>query len=361
MAEQRPADFKQETSADKISEVFERRKQDHLRLAMDPRTQVNGAAGFDFVRLTHEALPDLNFSEISLKTKILNLDCSSPFFISSMTAGHEKGEMINSRLAKLSHERGILMGVGSQRKELWDETASREWKKIRSQSPKARLIGNLGIAQLIQTPIEQVQKLVDSLEAVGLFIHLNALQEVLQPEGTPEFKGGLQAITKLIKTLSVPVIVKEVGCGFSASTLKRLEEAGVAFIDISGLGGTHWGRLEGLRSDEDSPNFKASRVFQDWGIPTLESLATGKEHLVKSQLWASGGVRSGLDAAKLLAMGAKAVGLAKPFLEGALESEEALLNTLNQFEYELKVALFCTGTGSVSELEQKKVWTWNWI
>jgi len=351
MAEQEPADFK----------AFERRKQDHLRLAMDPRTQVTGAAGFDFVRLTHEALPDLNFSEISLKTKILGFDCQSPFYISSMTAGHEQGEMINSRLAKLSHERGILMGVGSQRKELIDGSAALEWKKIRSTAPNARLIGNLGIAQLIHSSIEQVQKLVDSLQAVALFIHLNPLQEVLQPEGTPEFKGGLQAIAKLVKRLSVPVVVKEVGCGFSASTMKRLEEAGVSIIDVSGLGGTHWGRLEGLRSDESSASYQASVVFQDWGIPTLESLLLGQEHLVKSQLWASGGVRSGLDAAKLLAMGAKAVGVAKPFLKGALESEEALMKILNQFEYELKVALFCTGTGSVSELEQKKVWTWNSI
>jgi isopentenyl-diphosphate delta-isomerase len=169
----------------------------------------------------------------------------------------------------------------------------------------------------------------------------------------------LQAIAKLVKTLNVPVIVKEVGCGFSVSTMKRLEEAGVAVIDVSGLGGTHWGRLEGLRSQPDSLNYRASMVFQDWGVPTLESLSRGREQIVKSQLWASGGVRSGLDAAKLLAMGAKAVGVAQPFLQGALESEAALEKVLDQFEYELKIALFCTGTGSVQELERKKVWTWS--
>jgi isopentenyl-diphosphate delta-isomerase len=311
------------------------------------------------VRLTHEALPDLNFSEISLKSKILGQDCLSPFYISSMTAGHEHGEIINLRLAGLAQARGILMGVGSQRKELQDETATEEWRRIRKLAPKARLIGNLGVTQLIHSEISQVQRLVDSLEAVGLFIHLNPLQEVLQPEGTPDFKGGLQAIAKLVKTLNVPVIVKEVGCGFSVSTMKRLEEAGVAVIDVSGLGGTHWGRLEGLRSQPDSLNYRASMVFQDWGVPTLESLSRGREQIVKSQLWASGGVRSGLDAAKLLAMGAKAVGVAQPFLQGALESEAALEKVLDQFEYELKIALFCTGTGSVQELERKKVWTWS--
>jgi len=350
MAEQTPADSKA---------LFERRKQDHIRLAMDPRTQATGAAGFDFVRLTHEALPDLDFSEITLRTKILGLDCQSPFFISSMTAGHIDGEKINLRLAKLSHDRQILMGVGSQRKELTDSTASQEWKKIRSQAPRARLIGNLGIAQVIQTPVEKIQKLVDSLEAVGLFVHLNSLQECLQPEGTPNFKGGLRAIERLVKSLSVPVIVKEVGCGFSAATLQRLKESGVETVDISGLGGTHWGRLEGLRSDESSPFFKASLAFKDWGIPTLESLLEAREIFVNNHVLASGGVRTGLDAGKLLAMGAQAVGIAKPFLEGALQSDEVLWGVLDQFELELKIALFCTGSRSVSELQQKKVWTWN--
>jgi isopentenyl-diphosphate Delta-isomerase len=361
MAEQKPADITTESSSKYFAELFERRKQDHLRLAMDPRTQVEGAAGFDFVRLTHEALPDLNFSEISLKTKILGLECATPFYISSMTAGHEQGELINSRLAKLSHERGLLMGVGSQRKELLDPNASLEWKKIRKGSASARLIGNLGIAQLIHSSTDQVQRLVDSLEAVALFIHLNPLQEVLQPEGTTDFKGGLAAIAKTVKAMNVPVIVKEVGCGMSVSTMKRLEEAGVMAIDVSGLGGTHWGRLEGLRSDEDSVYFKTSQVFRNWGIPTLESLATGKESLVKCHIWASGGIRSGLDAAKLLAMGAQAVGVAKPFLEGAMESDERLVKILDQFEFELKVALFCSGVGSVGELAQKKVWSWNSI
>ncbi len=361
MAEQKPADFTTQSSSKHFDELFERRKQDHLRLAMDPRTQVAGAAGFDFVRLTHEALPDLNFSEISLKTKILGHDLATPFYISSMTAGHEKGELINSRLARLSQERGLLMGVGSQRKELQDSAAAQEWKKIRHQSPRAKLIGNLGIAQLIHSSTDQVQRLVDSLEAVALFIHLNPLQEVLQPEGTTDFKGGLQAIAKAVKALNVPVIVKEVGCGMSVATMKRLEEAGVAVVDVSGLGGTHWGRLEGLRSDEDSIYFKASQVFRDWGIPTLESLALGRECLVKSHVWASGGVRSGLDAAKLLAMGAQAVGVAKPFLEGALQSEEALHKILDQFEFELKVAMFCSGVGSVGEFATKKVWSWNSI
>jgi isopentenyl-diphosphate delta-isomerase len=345
------------TPADSLRD-FERRKQDHIRLAMDPRTQAVGAAGFDFVRLTHEALPDLDFSEVTLQTKILDQDVSSPIYISSMTAGHANGELINTRLARLSHQKNILMGVGSQRKELSDPEASKEWKKIRSLSPKAKLIGNLGIAQVIQSTPDQVRRLVESLEAIGLFIHLNPLQECLQPEGTPNFKGGLKAIENLVRELSIPVIIKEVGCGFSTATMKRLQETGISALDISGLGGTHWGRLEGLRSEENSSYYKAAKVFQDWGIPTLESLHLALENSVKTQIWASGGVRSGLDAAKLLAMGAKAVGVAKPFLEGALQSDENLAAVLEQFEFELKIALFCTGSQNLQDFQQKKVWTW---
>ncbi len=345
------------TPADSLKS-FERRKQDHIRLAMDPRTQAAGAAGFAFLKLTHEALPDLDFSEISLQTKILNSTCSSPLYISSMTAGHANGEMINSRLAKLSHDRQILMGVGSQRKELTDSTASQEWKKIRATAPKALLLGNLGIAQVIQTEADQILRLTESLQALGLFVHLNPLQECLQPEGTPQFKGGLKALENLVKRLPVPVIVKEVGCGISAATAKRLEEAGVSVLDVSGMGGTHWGRLEGLRSEEKSLSYQAAETFKDWGIPTLESLIAVKESAVKAQVWASGGVRTGLDAAKLVALGAQAVGVAKPFLEGALQSDSALENVLNQLEHELKIALFCTGSRTPAELQQKRVWSW---
>lgn len=353
MAETKPA-----TEMAEPNELFERRKQDHIRLSMDPRTQANGVAGFDFVKLNHEALPDLDFSDISLKTHLLGSGCDSPIYVSSMTAGHENGELINLRLASLSHRRNILMGVGSQRRELVDSNAASEWKRIRAAAPKAKLIGNLGITQLIRTPIDQVQALVDSLEAAGLFVHLNPLQECLQPEGTPQFKGGLQAIEKLVQKLSVPVIVKEVGCGLSSSTMERLEAIGVKWMDVSGLGGTHWGRIEGLRSEENSLTYNAALAFKNWGIPTVESLLLGMKTVKVAQIWASGGVRSGLDAAKLIAMGAQAVGIAKPFLEGALQSDEALEAVLDQFEFELKIALFCTGARDIQEFQRKKVWSW---
>ena len=338
--------------------LFEKRKQDHIRIAMDPRTQASGLAGFDLIALVHEALPDLDFSEIDIRTNLLGQQLSSPIYISSMTAGHEKGELINTRLARLSQERNILMGVGSQRRELSDPDAVLEWQRIRKQAPKAKLIGNLGISQVIHSSVEQIEKLVFNLEAVGLFVHLNALQECLQPEGTPQFKGGLRAIENLVKKLSVPVIVKEVGCGISSSTLQRLSDIGVLLIDVSGMGGTPWGRIEGLRTEVQSQSYQAAEVFKNWGIPTVESVFMGRKTCPSVQIWASGGIRTGLDAAKMLAIGATAVGVAQPFLQAALLSEEALVQQLDQLEYELKVALFCTGVGSLDKLCSKQVWKW---
>lgn len=339
-------------------ESFDQRKRDHIRIALDPRTQALGGSGLDRVVLTHEALPDLNFENIQIKTTLLSKEVSSPFFISSMTAGHENALLINTRLAHAAEAKNWLMGVGSQRKELMDDSAHTEWKEIRKTAPKTKLIGNLGLAQIIHTPIAKIEKMLETLQAVGLFVHLNPWQELMQPEGTPQFQGGLEALAKLAESLKLPVIVKETGCGMSKSTLKRLSETGVQAIDISGFGGTHWGRIEGYRSDENSLHHQAAITFKDWGISTVESVLNAREMCPQIPTWASGGVRTGLDGAKLIALGAEAVGIAKPLLEGALFSEEELLAKMNQFDYELKVALFCTGQADLEGLKTQKVWTW---
>lgn len=346
------------------ADLFESRKRDHIRIALDPRSQATevlqskNGAGFDRIQLIHEALPNFNFSDIQISQSYFGLEMAAPFFISSMTAGHQNGIEINRRLARAASQKKWMMGVGSQRKELLDAAASLEWKQIRKESPEALLLGNLGIAQVIQTPFSQIQKLVDSLQAKALFVHLNALQEALQPEGTPDFVGGLAALEKCVNGLSVPVIVKETGCGFSKDTCERLQNIGVKQLDVSGFGGTHWGRIEGYRSEAGSLNFDAAQTFKDWGISTVQSLINAKEIYSSSSIWASGGVRSGLDAAKLLALGATAIGVAQPLLEATLISEEALLQKMEQFEFELKIALFCTGVKRWQDYETKKVWTW---
>ena len=334
---------------------FEQRKSDHIEYSLLDQNEALGESGLHSFELIHDALPDLDFSDIDISTYILNEKVRSPFFISSMTAGHAGSININLRLAKVSAKNGWFMGVGSQRKELFDDTAAQEWKQILDQAPEAKLIGNIGISQLIHTPVESVQRLVDSLNGKALFVHLNALQECMQPEGTPYFKGGLQAIEKVCEKLNVPVIIKETGCGFSKSTLDKLKSTGVYAVDMSGYGGTHWGRIEGCRSRDHKFLSSVSESFKDWGITTAQSLLNAKQVQPDYKLWASGGVRTGVDAAKLLALGAEAVGVAKPMLQAALVSEESLDIKMQQLEYELKTSLFCTNSKNIEELKTKKV------
>lgn len=341
------------------TELFEARKADHIRLALDERTQAKGGGGFERVHLVHEAFPDLDFSEISLEVPLLTRLASSPFFVSSMTAGHGGSFDLNLIMARVSEQRGWAMGVGSQRRQLTDRSADHEWKEIRRACPRVRFFGNIGIAQLIVTSVADVRRLADSLEAEAMIVHANPLQECLQPEGTPQFAGGLAALERLVSQLGLPVIVKETGCGFSESTLRKLCGIGLAVVDIAGFGGTHWGRIEGGRSEPGGRLHRAAETFRDWGIPTVDSLLAATSVGADYEVWASGGVRSGLDAAKLLAMGARMVGLAKPVIEAALQGEEALDRVMGQFEFELKTALFCTGSRSVQDMRDKKVWRWS--
>ena len=348
-------------------EQFEKRKGDHIRIALDSRSQTTGQSGLDQVTLIHNAIPEMDLKEVTTVTSffasadrnpVSRIELSSPLFISSMTAGHEHGYEINKKLAGLSERHQVLMGVGSQRRELFDSKASEEWRMIRTAHPKALLLGNIGLSQLIVTPIEQIQKLIDNLQAVGLFIHLNPLQEALQPEGTPHFAGGLKAIEKILTQISVPVIVKETGSGMSTATVRQLCDVGVKIVDVSGKGGTHWGRIEGYRSTEQSLLYKMAETFADWGHSTVESVLNAKEAHAICQVWGSGGVRSGLDAAKLLALGADMVGIAQPLLRAALLSEDELETAWTQWNQELKIAMFCTGVKNLSEFKSKKVWKW---
>jgi isopentenyl-diphosphate delta-isomerase len=342
---------------------FEKRKQDHIRIALDPRSQAEGLSGLDQVQLIHEALPDMNFKEVDPSTSFFSRKLSAPFFISSMTAGHEHAAEINSRLATLSAEKQILMGVGSQRRELTDPDAHTEWQQVRRQAPNALLLANLGLSQIIRTPVDKIRGLVDSLQAEALLIHLNPLQECLQIEGTPDFRGGYQAIETLVQKLSIPVIVKEVGCGFSSDTLKRIYALGVHAVDVSGLGGTHWGRVEGLRSAEEELLFQVAKTFENWGLSTVESLLNAKQINENYTVWASGGVRNGLQAAKLLAMGSHMVGVAQPWLKAALEDLEtssgAVFKMYDKILLEMKIAMFCTGVQKLADFRAKKVWKWH--
>jgi isopentenyl-diphosphate delta-isomerase len=333
---------------------FEARKRDHIRLALESANEASGGSGLDRIQLVHRALPEIDFSQVEIKAKFWSYAAASPFFISSMTMGHGEGEGLNQVLASAAEERGWPMGVGSQRRELEDKNAIEECHRLRKAAPNSFLFSNIGLSQAIHEPSARILALVESLEAGALIIHLNALQEALQPEGTPNFSRGLEAIARIAEDMPVPVIVKETGCGFSLQDFQALAKTRVAAIDVSGFGGTHWGRIEGARAAETDHRAEAAKTFAFWGVPTIDSIENGRHAQtslgLRAELWASGGVRSGLDAAKCIALGAEKVGFAKPALESALKGKGALISWMERVEFELKVALFCTGSANPEAL-----------
>lgn len=348
-------------STDKEIGQFEQRKADHIRLALASENEALGGSLFDHIQLIHEALPDINFSDIDLSTSVLGRTVPAPFMVSAMTAGHANAGELNRRLAVACAKQGWWMGVGSQRRQLFDQEAKTEWIDIRKEAEGVCFVGNLGIAQAIESSVDQIEELIDSLGAVAMAVHLNGLQECLQSEGTPNFRGGLEKLSELAEKLSVPLIVKETGCGFSRQSLTKLMGRKLGAVDVSGFGGTHWGRIEGARAAEKDWRREAGSVFSNWGISTVESLIAAAELDTDFEIWASGGIRSGLDAAISLALGAKMVGFAKPALVAALESDIALNEWMKAKEFELKTAMFCTGMARIIDLQKRRVWQWRKI
>ncbi|MBA4696813.1 MAG: type 2 isopentenyl-diphosphate Delta-isomerase [Legionella sp.] len=334
------------------TDPFEKRKQDHIKLALMDINQATEMNAFDTITLQHEALPDLNFEDIDLTAQRFGTAVPKPFFVSSMTAGHEQSMTINRNLVSACAQNHWAMGVGSQRRELNDHTAAKEWELLRKSFPNVSLFSNLGISQLITSSLDQIQRLIDALQAAALIIHCNPLQELIQPEGTPQFKGCWEALEKITQNLTIPIVIKETGCGFSPSTLKKLNRLGIAAVDVSGSGGTHWGRIEGHRAEPGSIQQKAAQTFQRWGVNTVQSIVNAVVLNPHFEIWGSGGVRHGLDAAKLIALGANAVGFAKPLLEAALVSADAVNEKMLSIEYELKIAMFCTGSRMLIDLRQ---------
>ncbi len=332
---------------------FEKRKQDHIDLALMSSNQAYELNGLDAMTLLHEALPDVNFDELTLAGQRFGQSVEPSLMVSSMTAGHQHAAQVNRHLMEAAQEKKWAMGVGSQRRELTDDHAAFEWLDLRRDCAFVSLFSNLGIAQVITTPVDTIRRLTETLNAQALIVHCNPLQECIQPEGTPLFKGCWTALETLVNTMQLPIIVKETGCGFSLNTLKRLDDMGVSAVDVSGLGGTHWGRIEGHRAEALSVRKAAAHTFRNWGINTVDSVKEAMTLHPSFEVWGSGGVRNGLDAAKLFALGATTVGFAKPLLAAALESTDAVMKAMDTIEYELKVAMFCTGSHTLDALKEK--------
>jgi isopentenyl-diphosphate Delta-isomerase len=328
------------------------RKADHLRICLEDDVQFrNLTNGLDQYRFAHSCLPELDWSEVDLKTQFLGKTLNAPLLISSMTGGTEQAKMINSRLAVAAQNHGLAMGVGSQRIAVENPNLAHTFA-MRSLAPKAMLFANLGAVQLNYTyGLTQCLRVVDILEADALILHLNPLQECIQPQGDTNFKGLLAKIEQLCKEIDVPVIAKEVGNGISLDMATKLIEAGIDVIDVAGAGGTSWAKVESERAETNLQR-RLGKTFADWGISTADCIIQIREQYRELPLIASGGLRDGMEVAKAIALGADLAGLAFPFLQAASESEAAIDELIELLIAELKTVLFCTGNANLTDLKR---------
>jgi isopentenyl-diphosphate delta-isomerase len=326
------------------------RKLDHIRIALAKNVQSNVKSGFEDAALVHRALPEINKGEIKLETSFLGRKIDAPLIIAGMTGGHEKAEVINRNLALAAQELGIPMGLGSQRAAIEDSRMTYTFSVAREVAPRAFLIANLGIAQFCRGyDLAEARKAVDMIKADALAVHLNPLHEAVQSSGDVYFKGCLARLKKLCK-LKVPIIAKETGAGVCREDAKLLEKAGVAAIDVGGLGGTSFAAIEHYRSKGET----LGKTFWDWGIPTAISTVECSRY-TKLPVIATGGIRNGIDVAKAIALGASCCGLALPLLDKARKGYKEVVEELRRIIEELKTAMFLVGAGSIGELKQVDV------
>jgi isopentenyl-diphosphate delta-isomerase len=327
------------------------RKADHLRICLDEDVQFSkNANGLERYRFTHCCLPELNRREIDLTTTFLGKSLGAPLLISSMTGGTQQAKTINFRLAEVAQQYKLAMGVGSQRVAVENPQVADTFA-VRSLAPDILLLANLGAVQLNYSyGLDECLRVVELLEADALILHLNPLQECIQPNGDTNFRGLIDKIHNLCSKIPVPVIAKEVGNGISAAMAQKLIEAGVSAIDVAGAGGTSWAKVESERALNEQQR-RLGLTFADWGLPTAECIVDIRAIAPKMPLIASGGLRNGLDVAKAIALGADLGGLAWPFLQAAAESTAAVDALVQLLIAELTTVLFCTGNATLAQLQ----------
>lgn len=331
-----------------------RRKGEHMRLAASEQHQ-SGGAGWSDIHFVHDALPAVNAAAIDLTTELLGRRLSLPLVIAGMTGGHPDALAVNRSLARAAESAGIAMGLGSQRAALRDPRLADTYSVARDAAPTALLFANVGISQLIDQDGEPaldgdaLRSLVVMIRADALVVHLNYLEESVQPEGQTRAAGSLDALAAAVRAVDVPVILKETGAGISGAVARRARDVGVAVVDVGGFGGTSFASIEADRAATAGDTVKArlGRTFGSWGLPTPACVADCAGIL---PVIATGGVRSGLDAAKAIALGATAVGIGRPMLQAVLTGDVAADSWIAAFAQELRTAVFLTGGGSLADL-----------
>lgn len=330
------------------------RKTEHIRLCLTEQVEgVNKSTGLEGISFLHNALPEINFADINLETSFLGKQLQAPFLVSSMTGGSALASEININLAVASEEKGWAIGLGSTRA-LLESTAHEESFLIRKQAKTVPIIANLGAVQFnYGYGVEECQRIVDATEADSLVLHLNSLQEIVQDGGDLNFENLLPKIEEVCKKINVPIGVKEVGFGIDGTVAKKLADAGVHYIDVAGAGGTSWSQVEKLRTN-DPLREAAAEAFNNWGLPTKDCLVSVRSKLPSVPLVASGGMKTGVDAAKAITIGADVVGYARTLLKAATESVEEVMKVMDQIEFEMKMTMFGIGVTSLEELKNTK-------
>jgi isopentenyl-diphosphate delta-isomerase len=334
-------------------EATAKRKDAHLDLCATGDVEpVGNSTLLEDVRLVHCAMPELSVDEVDLTTEFLGKTLRYPLLITGMTGGTERAGVVNRDLALLAERHGLAFGVGSQRAMAENPQAGESYQ-VRRVAPTVPLLGNIGLYQAVRLGVDGVRRLAEAIGADGMALHLNAGQELTQPEGDRDFRGGYQIVEQLVRTFGARLLVKETGCGISPDVARRLVELGVGNVDVSGLGGTSWVRVEQLRAEGIQAQVGAE--FSNWGIPTAAAIATVRRAVGPGpRLVASGGLRTGLDAAKVIALGADVAGMALPLFRaqqiGGVEGAERALTVILT---SLRQAFVLTGSASCAELQRK--------
>ena len=327
------------------------RKTEHIRLCLTGNVEgVDKTTGLEGIHFIHNALPEINFESITTETSFLGKKLKAPFLVSSMTGGSELAIEINQNLAIAAEERGWVMAIGSTRAFL-ESDRYKESFLVRKQAPSVPLIVNIGAVQFnYGYGPEECQRIIDKTDADSIVLHLNSIQEIVQDEGDVNFENLLPKIEQVCKSLDVPIGVKEVGFGIDGEVAQRLYDAGISYIDVAGAGGTSWSQVEKLRS-RNKLKKAAAEAFNNWGIPTKDCIVSVRSKLPEVPLVASGGMKTGVDAAKAITIGADLIGFARHLLQAATESPEAVMETMEQIEMELRMTMFGIGVKNLEELK----------